>query len=172
MKHLFLFLTLATAVGGCAAMVRTWQFTPAATVETETVRVEVTRAAVKQKVAHVALRLTNRAARPVRVEVGTLTLTLPDGTTVRGKTSLLGRAARGARGLLSRVGIGRRAEVPEVPPGGSLEARVAFRASRRDLRRHGELRVDLSGIRVDAEALRARPLVLRAPARAPRGEQI
>jgi hypothetical protein len=152
-------------------MVRTWQFEPT-TVETKTLRVEVTKAAVKQKVAHVALRLTNRASRPVRVEVGTLTLTLPDGTAVRGKTSLLGRARSGAQNLLSRVGIGRRAEVPEVPPGGSLEAKVAFRAYRRDLRRHEKLRVDLSGIRVDAEALRSKPLVLRAPARAPRGEHI
>lgn len=152
-------------------MVRTWSFR-AQPVQGPRLGVTVTEARVKQKDAHVTLRIENRTASPLRVELATFTLRLPDGEPVPGKTGLIGRAARGARGLLGKLGVGGAKEEPGLAPGATLEAKLSFRQSRRDLRRHPRLTIDLSAIRVEGQPAQLPQLVLTAPDSAPMGEHI
>jgi len=159
------------SVPGCAAMVRTWSF-HADPVQGPRLEVAVTRANVKQKDAYVTLRIKNRTSSPLRVELATFTLRLPDGEPVLGKTGLMGRAARGARGVLGKLGIAGKTEEPGLAPGAALEARLSFRQNRRDLRRHPRLTIDLSAIRVEGQPARLPQLVLTAPDNAPMGEHI
>jgi hypothetical protein len=156
---------------GCSAMVRTWSFS-AAPVDSPQLRVELAEAKVKQKDAYLRLKLHNRSSAPQTIQVGALTMTLPDGHRVTGKTSLVGRVNTGAKNLLSKWGIGSRAPEPRLAPGASMELSLAFRQHRRDLRRHPRLTVDLTGITVDGRPARLAPLMLRQPEGAPVGEQI
>lgn len=152
-------------------MVRTWGFR-AKPVEGRQLKVTMTEAKVKQKDVYVTLRIKNHGSSPLRVKVGTFTLRLPDGEEVRGKTGLIGRAARGVKGVLSSWGAIKKQAEPKLAAGATLTAELAFRQNHRDLRRQPRLTIDLSAIRVEGQPAQLPKLVLVAPAAAPTGEQI
>jgi len=169
---LLLLLGASSCASGCAAMVRTWAFSadPVAGAE---LGLSVTEARVSQRTTSVVFDLENRSQAPARVEVGTLTLELPDGTRFAGKAVLFERLGKAARGLMAKVGLRKVEEpAPGLPPGGRMEARVVFRQYGRDLRRHPVLKVDLSGITVAGRSAGLPVLELTAPPEAPMGEDI
>jgi len=156
---------------GCAAMKRTWVF-QAQPVAAEPVRVVLKQADITQKTAFVSFTVENTSQRAVQIEVGTFTLTLPDGTSVSGKTALFDRGYEGARGLLEQVGWIDKQAKPGLLPGKSLEVALAFRQYGRDLRRHPTLSVALDALSIDGHAAKLPPLVLTPPPGAPLGEDI
>jgi hypothetical protein len=159
---------VAFALSACAAMVRTWDLSAQPSyVESPVLRVAVSQAKVKQKDLYLTLRLRNLSKSSRRVHVGAVTMTLPDGERVVGKTSLVGRV----RGALASLGLGRRSDEP-LAADATVEVEVTFRQHRRDLRRHPRLTIDLSAVEVDGQPLATAPLVLVPPPRAPIGEQI
>src|SRR5262249_6973845 len=127
------------AAAGCAAMKRTWEFNAAARAS-PAVQVTPRRIGVAPKSVYVRFCVRHTSPAPEVIEVGTFTLRLPDGTTVDGHTSMIGRGFEGARGLLVRAGVSA-ARPNAVPPGASVEVALNFRQYGRDLRRHPTLTV-------------------------------
>src|SRR5580765_3403602 len=113
------------AAAGCAAMKRTWEFRTAG-VAGPTVQVTPRRIGVAQKSVYVSFSVQNTSAAPEVIEARAFTLRLPDGTTVDGHTSVIGRGFEQARGVLVRAGISS-AKPNAVPPGASVEIALNFR---------------------------------------------
>src|SRR6185369_8409200 len=137
-----------------------------------TVQVTAARIGVAQKSAYVSFLVRNTSSAPGVIEAGTFTLRLPDGTTIAGHTSFIGRGYEGARGLLERAGVVDAKGKSAVAPGASVEIALGFRQYGRDLRRQPTLTVALDGLLVDGRPVALPPLVLVAPPEAPMGEDI
>jgi len=161
----------ALAVGGCAAMKRTWVF-HAPTVAGPRVDVTPNRLEVAQKSAYVSFWVRNVSAAPVVVEAGGFTMRLPDGTAIVGKTNFFNRHVDGAWSALARTGLVAEKGKPALPPGASVEIALQFRQYGRDLRRQASLTVALDGLRVDGQPAALPPLIMSPPPEAPQGEDI
>src|SRR5262249_4546733 len=149
---------------------RTWEFQTAGVVG-PTLQVTPRRIGVAQKSVYVSFSVRNTSAAPAVIEARTFTLRLPDGTTIDGHISVLGRGFEQARGVLGWAGISS-ARRSAVPPGAPAAAPLTFRHYGRDLRRHPTLTVALDGLLVDGKPSGLPPLVLAAPPGAPIGEDI
>jgi|GEM_PF-1418198 len=181
-KPIVAYLAVGLVLGsvGCAAMVRTWQFSssdvvvvPSNAVPPEgPVEIRLSSAKVKQKTVHVELVLANRGGRPARIDAKEFSLRLPDGTTLTGAAPALDQAVKAGKYLLSVVGLGSKAEPPQIAPGGTLEIEVDFRDNRRDLRRYPTLELGVDAISINGQPCTNRHITLAAPARAPMGQDI
>jgi hypothetical protein len=88
-------------------MKRTWEFR-AAQVKCPTLQAVVTSAEVTRNSVDVELEVFNRSSEPIRLDVGTLHVYLPDGTAVEGGASLLSRGFELSQTALVGPGRGRR----------------------------------------------------------------
>ncbi|MBI5610540.1 MAG: hypothetical protein HY902_16810 [Deltaproteobacteria bacterium] len=158
----------ATALTGCAAMRRTWQFQAEAT-SSPALQVKVESAAVSQRRLAMQLRLHNPGAQPITIQAENATLTLPDGQEFT--SSVGGLQSEFAKGL-ANIGIGKAAPPVTIAPGESVPLEISISQGRRDLRRFATLQVRLPDLRIDGQPATLAPLVLRAPADAPLGEDI
>jgi hypothetical protein len=175
-----LLLGLSLGSASCAAMVRTWNFSssdvvvapPTAAPPENRVEIRLRSASVKQKTVHVTIAVANLGVQPARVGAGKFSLRLPDGTTLFGSAPILDRAADLGKSLLAVVGIGHGPQGSHLAPGATLEMDVEFRDPRRDLRRFPVLDLGVDAISIDGWPCTDQHLFLRAPERAPKGENI
>ena len=174
-KPLAAFMALGLGLAGCAAMVRTWQFSSSdvvvATPAASRVEIRLRSATVKQKTVHVTLAVANLGSRPATVDAGPFSLRLPDGTTLSGDASALDYALKLGKSLLAAVGLGD-GKGPQLAPGATLDMNVEFRDNRRDLRRYPVLDLEVDAISINSQRCTDRHIFLQAPERAPKGENI
>jgi len=149
----------------CLAMKRTWDFT-ASPVREPPIVVRVAEARIGQKDAAIELNVKNRTDLEVKVELRESELSLPDGDAWPAFVGD-GRGTDTARLLL---GLQPKNEVLILQGKGDARAKVRVRQYGRDLRRHEELTLKLE-LRVNGLPVTI-PVVLEAPAEAPRGERI
>jgi hypothetical protein len=166
----FLAASCVVSLAGCAAMKRTWDF-QAAEVKSPTLQAVVTSAEVTRNSVDVELEVVNRSSGPIRLDVGTLHLYLPDGTAVEGGASLLSRGMDLSQSALVGLGLAE-AKDDRVRPDQAAQLLLEFREPRRDLRRFAELRVVLTSILVNGQPSDLPNLILKAPPEAPMGEDI
>jgi hypothetical protein len=175
-----LVLGLFWGTAGCAAMVRTWQFSsndvvvvpPTATPPENRIEIRLRSARVRQKTVYVTLAVANLGSQPASVNAGAFSMRLPDGTTLSGDAPVLNQALSLGKSLLAAVGIGGGPQGPYLHPGATLEMEVEFRAVRRDLRRLPVLDLGVDAITINGQPCTDQHLFLQAPERAPKGENI
>ena len=157
--------TLFMVLLGCAAMVRTWDFKPAASTG-ERIAVEVAQAKISQRTAAIILRITNTTQNDLPFELGETHLVLPDGDYVAGKSHVLKAGWKKLKRLFGKDAA------QTLPAGASIDIEVYYRQYKRDLRRHPTLTLHFENYIFAGANEDIAPIILSAPPEAPMGEHI
>ncbi len=168
-----LLVTLLVTHSGCAAMVRTWHFAADMTEAPAEapLRIGNPRASVTRDVVVLEMDVMNRRDTPTLIEVGPLTLVLPDGTRIVGRPGLIAQGMQLAGDAMTLIGV-RDEPDPRIAPGGIVRVEVGFRDTRRDLRRYASMVVETGSITADGKPGGLPAITLHAPPQAPIGQDI